>query len=144
MIQEYLFVYGTLMRSFENPYAQFLRRNNAYIGKGFFYGELYDLGSYPTANYLPHKTSKVIGEIYALNNPLETLKILDAYEGLGNSLEESTEYLRMEIPVQSDNKGAIWSCWVYLCNCDTTPLKVIHSGDYALFSKQFISEPLFI
>jgi hypothetical protein len=42
-----LFVYGTLLQDAKNPVADFLREYSELIGRGYFKGELYDIGSYP-------------------------------------------------------------------------------------------------
>ena len=47
----YLFVYGTLMREFENPFATQLRARATFIAEGFFQGKLYRVSWYPGAVY---------------------------------------------------------------------------------------------
>jgi gamma-glutamylcyclotransferase (GGCT)/AIG2-like uncharacterized protein YtfP len=60
----YLFVYGTLLSGFDNPYSQLLHQKARLVGSGFFGGTLYDLGQYPTAIYDQNTDSLVHGEIW--------------------------------------------------------------------------------
>ncbi|MCS7206150.1 MAG: gamma-glutamylcyclotransferase [Leptospiraceae bacterium] len=73
---EFLFVYGTLLSKFHHPLSIKLKKEGIYLGKGFVFGKLYDLGEYPAAK--PAKDSIVIGEIYRV--PAILFFDLDFYE----------------------------------------------------------------
>ncbi|WP_234736149.1 gamma-glutamylcyclotransferase family protein [Tellurirhabdus bombi] len=125
-ITTHLLVYGTLQQTSNHPMANYLHGNSTFLGKGYFSGQLYQLGDYPGARYDPEAKSFVHGEIYALNNPDEIFAVLDRYEGIGET--DSDEYVRQVIPVQSET-GRLF-CWVYLYNQSTQDLSIIDSGKY--------------
>lgn len=131
---EYLFVYGTLRPTFNNPFAGHLRRLGLYIGEGTFPGRLYDLGSYPGAVYLDNHTSYVLGAVYDISaHQHAVLTFLDEYEGIGDDLTQPDEYVRAVIPVHCH--GRLLHCWVYLYNLDPVNEIVIKSGDYERYSR---------
>jgi len=107
-----LFVYGTLLSKYNNEMSVFLRSNSKFIGNGFIYGKLYDLGKYPAAVDLD-TDSKVFGEIYQLINFDETIKILDDYEEIGEEFSLPNEYIRKEVNVFINNKKLSCYCYIY-------------------------------
>ncbi|UOB17213.1 gamma-glutamylcyclotransferase family protein [Abyssalbus ytuae] len=125
----YLFVYGTLMSHFKTPIANYLRENSNYIGKGYFHGLLYDLGNYPGAVYKEDKTKKVYGEIYTLKDFMNSIKILDDYEGINDPVFNI--YKREIIKVFSNNTE--YECYTYLYKNATNKLKIIDGGNYLLY-----------
>lgn len=78
----YLFVYGTLLDK-ENEHGKHLSNNCTFHSKGKFKGKLYAIGEYPGAIYQPDGEQFVYGDIFIMNDPDITLKILDEYEGFG-------------------------------------------------------------
>ena len=130
---DYLFVYGTLRPSFENPFARHLRQHSHYVGESAFPGLLFDLGNYPGAIYQPDSQQKVIGSIYHIEQHKQSLlTYLDEYEGIGNGFPQPAEYIRALVPV-SVNQISITS-WVYLYNLPLVTMRVISSGDYSQYS----------
>jgi gamma-glutamylcyclotransferase (GGCT)/AIG2-like uncharacterized protein YtfP len=129
----YLFVYGTLLQDFRNPFAVFLKRNSELVAHGSFPGQLFDLGSYPGAIYRHGHTSKVYGQIVKLTgNPAKTLAALDDYEGVtGDTSEPENEYVRRIVPV--DANGMVLDCWVYLYNGDLSTALPIPAGNYLTY-----------
>ncbi len=123
-----LFVYGTLRSKHKNSYSLFLRRNSEFVGKGYFFGQLYDVGYYPGAVYEPGCDEKVFGDILFLKEPAKILEKLDAYEGLGTSNPFPYEYRREVISV-CHNDQTMW-CWAYLYNHPVERLMKIASGNY--------------
>lgn len=74
-----LFVYGTLRSEFNNRYARLLRKDATLIGRATVPGSIYRVRHYPA--FRPDPAGEVQGELYRLNQPEETLKALDDYEG---------------------------------------------------------------
>lgn len=122
-----LFVYGTLRNDFENEYAKFLQKHGKYLGNGYFFGQLFDVGHYPGAIYDTLCTEKVFGDVILLKNK-NVLHMLDDYEGVDESNPQLQEYKREKIVILS--KGQVVSCWTYLYNHPVQSLKKISSGDY--------------
>ncbi len=131
----HLFVYGTLGAAFSNAPAMYLRQHSRYIGEGVINGQLYDVGSYPGALYLPNAHTQIYGSVYALfsDSLANLLRVLDEYEGVqaGPSENEPDEYIRRIIPVAC--AGQPISCWVYLYNWPVDSLRQIDSGDYVQY-----------
>ena len=44
---EYLFVYGTLLRQSQSPMSSLLLANSRFIDKAYIRGSLFDIGEYP-------------------------------------------------------------------------------------------------
>ncbi len=124
---QYLFVYGTLMRGFDNRYAQLLHTNANFIGEGRLKGRLYDLGPYPVAVYDAHDNTEIIGEVYELTSDA-ILAQLDEYEEYGPQFPQPNEYVRINVPVKSGTK--IIDCFFYQYNRSTDGLRQIMSGSY--------------
>ena len=127
---DYLFVYGTLRPSHENPFARYLRQHSRYVSEGTFPGLLIDLGNYPGAVFQQGSHQKVWGSIYHIEQHKQTLlTYLDDYEGIGSESIQPVEYSRTLVPI-SVNQTTITS-WVYLYNLPFTDKSVISSGDYS-------------
>lgn len=123
-----LFVYGTLLTGLENQFAHYLQNHSKYVGKGYFFGHLYDVGHYPGAIYDPESEEKVEGDIILLNNDKEILSVLDAYEGVGSTHPQPNEYRREIIVVYHGEQPL--HCWTYLYNHPVQYLIKIHPGNY--------------
>lgn len=129
MDSDYLIVYGTLRPAFSNPFARYLRQYSQYVGEVSFPGQLFDLGTYPGAIFLPHSPTNVYGSLYNVSqhkHPL--LTYLDDYEGIGEQFEQPQEYVRIIIPI--DWAGKTGCCWFYQYNRPIDSKKRIESGDY--------------
>ncbi|WP_372752468.1 gamma-glutamylcyclotransferase [Mariniflexile sp.] len=129
MKSDYLFVYGTLLKDFESYMSKFLERNSEFVGEGYFHGNLYKVSWYPGAVLSDNAEEKVYGHIFRILNPEKTFKVLDDYEGIGDTGEHANEYTRTLIEASLDNKESV-KTWVYLYNLPTTSLKHIVSGKY--------------
>jgi len=125
---EYLFVYGTLMKGFTNPFADKLNKLSDFVGKGSFPGLLYQVDWYPGAVYSEKSGFAVFGEIYKLQNPPQLLRELDEYEDVFED-ESVSLYVRRVIPVKTENQKFL-DCWVYLYNQPVADLAVITSGNF--------------
>jgi len=129
MKSEYLFVYGTLLKDFDSYMSKFLDRNSEFIGRGYFNGKLFEISWYPGAVLSEDVSEKVYGHVIRILDKSKTFKILDDYEGIGDSIEHPNEYKRVLIEAYLDSKETINS-WVYIYNLPTTSLKLIASGNY--------------
>ncbi len=134
MKTDLLFVYGSLMGGIQSPIATYLKSKSTFLGEGYVFGKLYDIGKYPGLIYDVTLDSKVIGHIFQMNNPIEMLLNLDYYECVGEGFAEPNEYRRDEIPVFLDGKKL--TCWTYIYNVPTTNLKQIESGNYLAYFKE--------
>lgn len=121
-----LFVYGTLMRGFTNPFSQKLQQNARWIGQALFGGTLFDLGQYPGAIYDAKSTTWVHGEVWELTDFAKVIVSLDRYEGVHL---RKPEYVRQEVQVELETGEEILA-WVYLFCKPTHALREIPHGDY--------------
>lgn len=126
---QYLFVYGTLLDKNLSYLGDFLDNKTEYIGKGYAYGKLFDLGDYPA--FVPDQKAgdKVFGKVFLLSDPNEVLILLDDYEGTSNDKVGSAEYSREEVSVTLES-GKNIVAWIYVYLKETDNLKRIESGDY--------------
>ncbi len=79
-MKEYLFVYGTLMNEFVPTEVAETMRRLKYVGDGFVYGRLYDLGEYPGAILDKKTESKIFGRVCQLPPDSSILQKSDDYE----------------------------------------------------------------
>jgi gamma-glutamylcyclotransferase (GGCT)/AIG2-like uncharacterized protein YtfP len=96
----HVFVYGTLRRGSDNPFAQLLSERGRFIGTARISGRLYDFGSYPGARPSDQAGETIMGEIFYLEEPAALLSALDEYEG--------PEFERAVITAT----GPV-DCWIY-------------------------------
>src|ERR1700687_2525144 len=99
MMQERLFVYGTLMRGFDHPMAQLLSRSADFIGEARCQGRLYLVKHYPGLVLSDDPADVVFGELYRLRAPGELLREFDMYEACGEGFAKPTEYVRQMLTV---------------------------------------------
>jgi gamma-glutamylcyclotransferase (GGCT)/AIG2-like uncharacterized protein YtfP len=121
---ECLFVYGTLLKSFDHEVIRSVGHHLQLNGPGTLMGRLYDLGDYP--GYVEAADGYLIqGEVYQVKEPQKVFNVLDEYEG--------EEYVRKRLIVQLNGSEDI-RCWVYVYQ-DTLPpqCKEIINGDYIAF-----------
>ena len=116
----YLFVYGTLKSTFENRYAQQLRREATSLGRAQMPGRPYRVTSYPGMRP-PHDPKDLItGELYQLHQPSKTLAVLDDWEE-GYQRELHCAALEKSGPVQA---------WVYIYRQSLPEDRYIASGEW--------------
>ena len=112
-MNDYLFVYGTLMQNHNNYYAQLVQKNSSLIGNGFIYAKKYDLGDYPGIKICNSKTQQTFGEVYQIKNNLNLiLKELDYYEGYNSENPKESLFIRKKVTVFTEGANTI-KAWVY-------------------------------
>lgn len=128
-MQSFLFVYGTLRSGAKHLMHQVLIKHSRFIGMAHFQGRLYRVTHYPAVVASANPDEKVLGEVYQLLQPEQTLPELDRYEECGTDFPEPQEYRREQQPVRLENGDSVMA-WVYLYNRDTEMLTSIPSGDF--------------
>lgn len=130
---DFLFVYGTLMRSLGRAPHAMLAGSAVFEANGSVEGKLVDLGSYP--GLLPSGGgSRVLGELYRLpqRDTYPLLRALDRYEGCDPAHPESGLYQRKYIAVRLSDAQTVVA-WSYFYNGDTRGLPLIPGGDYLAY-----------
>jgi gamma-glutamylcyclotransferase (GGCT)/AIG2-like uncharacterized protein YtfP len=123
----HLFVYGSLLAKARRPMGQRLGREARQVGEGSLPGRLYKIAWYPGLVETAGEGERVHGEVYALHDPVRSLRWLDAYEGLDATGADQGEYVRRERPVLLVSGAAI-CCWVYLYRGDVLGLSALSGG----------------
>ncbi|EIJ43952.1 hypothetical protein BegalDRAFT_3127 [Beggiatoa alba B18LD] len=136
--QEYLFVYGTLLKNMQHAMHQPITRYAEFIDTAHFQGKLYEVNGYPCAIYSPLTSEHVFGELYCLHQAEELFLLLDDYEGCSQRFPTPTEYIRQKMPVFSTTGQGVLA-WIYLYNWKIHGLQRIYSGNYLHFTHQQIA-----
>jgi len=123
----YLFVFGTLPDK-DNEYGNYLSNNCTFHTRGKFKGNLYEIGENTGAIYQPNSGLFIYGDVFIMNNPDETLKILDEYEGFGENEEKPNLFTSEVIEVETDKGQIDWR--IYLYNLRVNGLMLIISGKH--------------
>jgi gamma-glutamylcyclotransferase (GGCT)/AIG2-like uncharacterized protein YtfP len=129
MTSDRLFVYGTLMRGFENPMAQLLSRSADFIGEARCRGRIYRMQYYPGLLLSDDPADIVFGELYRLRARDALLRELDMYEACGEGFAEPTEYIRQMLSVTLDDGSAV-DAWTYVYNWPVEGMPRIASGRF--------------
>ena len=123
----HLFVYGTLLSTAGHPNGVRLQREARLVGEASIAGRLYRIKHYPGLVEGTEPQQRVHGEVFALNDPAQELKWLDAYEGIQPGALKRNEYERVERPVRLAS-GEHITAWVYLYCNNVAPLRRIPGG----------------
>ena len=126
---EFLFVYGTLLRQSQSPMSSMLSTKSRFVGNGYVNGKLYDIGEYPGAILTNKDNEKIQGEVFNLKNPAATLRELDFYEECSDKSPWPHEFKRIKATVTLDS-GKRVTAWIYEFNLPTDSYSRIESGDY--------------
>jgi gamma-glutamylcyclotransferase (GGCT)/AIG2-like uncharacterized protein YtfP len=129
-MRDLLFVYGTLMRGFDNPMAQLLTRSADYLGPATCRGRLYRVKHYPGLVLSDAADDLVHGELYRLRHVEEMLREFDMYEACGEGFAEPTQYIRKMLAVTRED-GSTAEAWTYIYNWPFAQLARIESGRFA-------------
>ena len=127
----HLFVYGTLMSAASGRLGgaerERLQRQGECLGAATIAGRLYDLGSYPGLVASNDAADVVHGEVYALRDAAQSLRWLDAYEGIAPGDHNGNEYERAVRPVRLAS-GSELTAWVYLYVRDPATARLLSDG----------------
>jgi gamma-glutamylcyclotransferase (GGCT)/AIG2-like uncharacterized protein YtfP len=129
MTSDHLYVYGTLMRSFDHPMAQLLSRSADFVGEARCQGRLYLVKHYPGLVLSDDPAEIVFGELYRLRHPAELLREFDMYEACGAGFAAPTEYVRRMLQVTLNDQTAS-EAWTYIYNWPVIHLPRIASGKF--------------
>jgi len=98
-----------------------------WIGEGYIYGKLYDVGHYPAAVPDPDHSNIVHGDIYKVDDD-NLLSKLDEFEGISPALPQPWEYARESVEAWMDDQQ--YACWIYRYNWSLFNKNQILHGDY--------------
>jgi gamma-glutamylcyclotransferase (GGCT)/AIG2-like uncharacterized protein YtfP len=122
---DYLFVYGTLRNNYNLKLKDQVARDLHYVGKAKVDASLYDLGKYPGA-IQEKNNNEVVGDVFLIENPNRTFKILDKYEG--NKFTRNKNRIRLR-------SGKLIDAWVYWYNQKPQAKQKIKYKDYLNYLK---------
>ena len=125
-----LFVYGTLRPQVAQEGEKKLLRGSRAIGKGRFWGKLYDVGSYPGLIESWDHRDVVYGELFEVSS--SHLPELDKHEGCNP--EDGYEYVRRACQVKGPEDDWV-NAYVYIYNKVPNGLPLIAGGDYVAYRK---------
>lgn len=126
---DYLFVYGTLMKTMKNNMAKFLYMHSHFQGNAYIHGKLYDLVAYPGAVASENTFERVHGHVFKIREALAVFNVLDAYEGIGVGNPADYEYVRTRVKAYLED-GTQVNTWFYAYNFPTYNFQLISSGRY--------------
>ena len=84
------------------------------IGRGFVYGELYDLDGYPGAVPDSNSKNRIAGMVLELPSDESILRQLDEYEGYDPEAPETSEFVRVWQTVELAGGGTLEYRWLAL------------------------------
>jgi len=91
-----------------------LAREAMWLGEAQVSGVLFDLGDYPGLVEPGEAGDSVHGELFELHNPDETLRWLDAYEGVGVVKDSPADEYRRQILDVKFGSGENCEAWSYV------------------------------
>jgi gamma-glutamylcyclotransferase (GGCT)/AIG2-like uncharacterized protein YtfP len=114
-MSDYLFVYGTLQPGFAPGEIAEVAAKLQAVGRGFVYGEFFELDGYPGAVLDPNSKNRIAGTVLQLPEDEGILRQLDAYEGYDAERPETSEFVRVRQTVELSGGGTL-ECWMYRYN----------------------------
>lgn len=129
-----LFVYGTLLSAFANPFARRLRKQAVLLGPAKMRGRLYDLGAYPGMKRSLDPADWVSGELYRLDQPAKLLAFLDAYEICDPRDGAYREFERVTATAHLVS-GRCMAAWAYVYGMPVDRARRVRDGDYLAFTR---------
>lgn len=122
---DYLFVYGTLRKSYDLKLKNKVAKGLEYVGQAKIGATMYDIGRYPGA--VRDRTGReVIGDVFLVKDPAAVFKVLDKYEG--------AEFARKKGKVRMRRGGEL-NAWVYWYEPDPAGRTPIRQKDYLNYLK---------
>jgi gamma-glutamylcyclotransferase (GGCT)/AIG2-like uncharacterized protein YtfP len=134
-MNEFLFVYGTLLPGFVPAHMREIASRLRPVSTGSMPGRLYDLGQFPGAVFDANADTSVHGEVFQFAPERQLCKRLDAYEGFDRDFPGASLFLREKHPISLPD-GTHLPCWVYLYNRDPGNSVLIASGNYSQWVRQ--------
>jgi gamma-glutamylcyclotransferase (GGCT)/AIG2-like uncharacterized protein YtfP len=129
-MNQYLFVYGTLLSTYDNKEAHEILHHYAdLVGPASINGKLFMVDYYPGVVKCEEK-SLVKGELYQLKDPENLFGILDKYEEYNPNDVEHSEYIRASVQATVTKSGEVFEAWTYLYNQSTEDLELLPRGDF--------------
>jgi gamma-glutamylcyclotransferase (GGCT)/AIG2-like uncharacterized protein YtfP len=129
-MKDYLFAYGTLAGNHVPQEIATAVKRLKYIGDGFIFGRLYDLGEYPGAVLEAERHDKVFGKIFEVPRDPSLLKRLDGYEGFDPYRPGQSLFIRRRTTISRLDQPPLTG-WVYEYNGSVNSQPVVKDGRYA-------------
>jgi gamma-glutamylcyclotransferase (GGCT)/AIG2-like uncharacterized protein YtfP len=129
MTSEYLFVYGTLKRSFNHPMHAQLVQCAEYVSDATMPGRMYRVAHYPGVIRSDDPAQRVLGELYRVHDAPALFAVLDDYEECSSAHPPPHEYVRERCPVMLPDGHSV-TAWVYLYARAVDGLPLIDSGRF--------------
>jgi len=129
LLNDYLFVYGTLKREAKSEMHRFLAQHADFVDDARYCGKLYRVDGYPGAVASDDPNDKVYGEVYLIRDPEILFPVLDRYEECGKEFPEPNEYARRKQEVCLGSSASV-TAWLYLYNRSTQVLPLIESANF--------------
>ena len=129
---DYIFFYGTLMRTFPLRARVGIDDWLEYVGDGRVPGLLFDLGAYP--GLVADASSEVCGEVYKILNPVELFTHIDPIEDYRVMAPHEGQYIRQTMNATLDD-GREKTVWCYVYNHPLPLSGRIKDGDYRHYVK---------
>lgn len=129
-MNEYLFVYGTLLSAYDHQKTHDLLSKHAIlVGKATINGRLFMVDYYPGVVPCEEK-SLVKGELYQVHNSVNLFELLDKYEEFNPLDAEHSEYVRLKVESELVDSGQKFEAWTYIYNQSTEDLELLPKGDF--------------
>jgi gamma-glutamylcyclotransferase (GGCT)/AIG2-like uncharacterized protein YtfP len=129
-MKDYLFAYGTLAENHVPQEIAVAVKRLKYVGDGFVFGRLYDLGDYPGAVLDSGARHKIFGKIYELPSDSKLLNRLDTYEEFDPKRPAKSLFVRRQASISRPNRKKVKG-WVYEYNRDVGTRPLIENGRYS-------------
>lgn len=128
----YIVLYGTLMRGYDN-YDKFNLSNRlSYIKKTKFNGIMYDIGGYPGVIVEEDNNRIIEGELYYIRDQ-SLLPKLDDFESYYPENTKNSLYIRELIELESPKSI---KAWIYLYNKSVNDKDVVKSNNWNMYNNE--------
>lgn len=126
-----IFVYGTLRKGVRpDIHQRYLGDQAEFLGDGTVAGRLWRVDWYPALTEGLAADERVLGEVYRLLQPTESIAELDRFEVCDLKRPEASEYTRRIVAITLGN-GSETTAWCYYFLGAVDGLQRLKSGDFA-------------
>jgi gamma-glutamylcyclotransferase (GGCT)/AIG2-like uncharacterized protein YtfP len=132
-MKDYLFAYGTIAEDNAPQEIAGAVRQLKYVGDGFIFGRLYDLGECPGAVLQHSRHHKIFGKIFEVPAGSTALARLDAYEGFNPYRPSESLFVRRRTAIGRPKQRTLRG-WVYEYTRPIESLPMIENGRYSKVS----------